>query len=124
MREFLATVDRREVVLTEEDWREFGVVGQDEDAWYVLDFDEAREAAEYHAIRQDLAFVTETCDVLENRLLRQEAKEQQVSWSASAEEYLDRSLWIAALTTYGRCFLLISAQTSKLQSPALLCNRG
>lgn len=52
---------------------EFAVSNQGEEpgeeVGYVVDFDEAREAAELHAIVQDLSFVTQVCDELENRLL-------------------------------------------------------
>lgn len=72
---------------------------------YALDFDEARKAAELHAIMQDLDYVTEICDELENRLLGQEAEEDDEGPpDADIEDYVDRSLWIAALITYARCF--------------------
>jgi hypothetical protein len=76
------------------------------EAGYVLDFDEAREAAELHAIIQDLRFVTKVCDRLEDRLLAREAGVQgdQEHLTADVDGLVDRSLWIAALTTYGRCF--------------------
>ena len=74
---------------------------------YAVDFDEAREAAELHAIIRDLSFVTQVCDELEDRLLELEAdaQEEEEYPDTDIEDYVDRSLWIAALTTYGRCFL-------------------
>lgn len=75
---------------------------------YAINFDEAREAAELHAIFGDLSFVTKTCDLLEDRLLAREADEQEGHEQPPTEGEdgrINRSLWIAALTTYGRCFL-------------------
>lgn len=74
---------------------------------YAVDFEEAREAAELHAIIGDLSFVTKVCDQLEDRLLAQEAdtREDHEHHTADVDGYINRSLWIAALTTYGRCFL-------------------
>lgn len=96
--------------MNEDGW-EFVVQREDEtpgrEVGYVLDFEEAREAAELHAIIQDLSFVTRVCDLLEDRLLAREAdtQEDHEHPTADVDGYLDRSLWIAALTTYGRCFL-------------------
>ncbi len=90
---------------------EFSVSNQGEEpgeeVGYTVDFDEAREAAELHAIIQDLSFVTEVCDRLEDRLLAQEAdaQEQDEHPTADVDPRIDSSLWIAALTTYGWCFL-------------------
>lgn len=74
---------------------------------YAVNFEEAREAAELHAIIQDLSFVTEVCERLEDRLLAQEAETQEEDEypTADVDDHIDRSLWIAALITYGRCFL-------------------
>ena len=94
----------------DEEGLEFSIqqVGQElgGEAGYVLDFDETREAAELHAIIQDLRFVTKVCDRLEDRLLAREAGVQgdQEHLTADVDGLVDRSLWIAALTTYGRCF--------------------
>jgi hypothetical protein len=81
--------------------------GPGEEVGYAVDFEEAREAAELHAIIQDLSFVTQVCDELEDRLLEVEAEAQEEDEypSTDIEDHLDSSLWIAALTTYGRCFL-------------------
>ena len=78
-----------------------------EEVGYAVDFDEAREAAELHAIIQDLSFVTQVCDELENRLLAREAdaQDEDEHTTADVDNHIDGSLWIAALTTYGRCFL-------------------
>ncbi len=74
---------------------------------YAVDFDEAREAADLHAILQDLSFVTTTCDLLEDRLLAQEADKPEGHEHPimDVDGHINGSLWIAALTTYGRCFL-------------------
>lgn len=72
---------------------------------FVLDFDEARQAAELYAIGLDLTYVTEICDLLEDRLLARSAGEQGEELRAPGiEDHVNRSLWIAALITYGRCF--------------------
>ncbi len=78
-----------------------------EEVGYAVDFEEAREAADLHAIIQDLSFVTQVCDRLEDRLLAQEANAQEEDEHPTLDVggYTNRSLWIAALTTYGRCFL-------------------
>lgn len=90
---------------------EFAVSNQGEEpgegVGYVVGFDEAREAAELHAIVQDLSFVTQVCDELENRLLarKADAQDKEEHPTAGVDVHIDSSLWIAALTTYGRCFL-------------------
>lgn len=77
-----------------------------ENIGYVLDFDEAREAAELNALIQDLNYVTEVCALLEERLLGRETEEQEdEEQPVSIENNVERSLWVAALTTYARCFL-------------------
>ncbi len=99
-----------ETVLTDDDSIKFVLRGDREtlggNADYALDFDEACEAAELHAIMQDLNFVTEICDELENRLLGQKTEEEddEAPPDADIEDYVDRALWIAALITYARCF--------------------
>lgn len=98
----MSTVGEQE----DEDSLKFSISNQGEGIGYAVDFEEAREAAELHAIIQDLSFVTQACDKLEDRLLAREADAQGEDEPATdADPLIESSLWIAALTTYGRCFL-------------------
>lgn len=85
-------------ILDEDDLQEFPV--------YRLDLEEAKEAAEYHAIFRDAQFVTRVCEHLEWRLIDEEEESRQKGRKRAAdiETHVDRSLWTAALITYIRCY--------------------
>lgn len=69
-----------------------------------LDLEEAREAADYHAIFRDAQYVIEVCEHLELRLMNEESRREGSKRTADIETYVDRSLWTAALVAYVRCY--------------------
>ncbi len=71
---------------------------------FEVDFEEARESEDYHGIYRDMEFVVSVTRELRGMLLQQGPQPSGVSMSASASENVLRSLWVAALVTYGRCF--------------------
>jgi len=73
---------------------------------YRVEFEEAREAEDLFGIYNDLEFVVEVCRDLA-AALRQEAEAAASSDPSpvGAAERAKRSLWIAALVTYSRCFI-------------------
>lgn len=66
---------------------------------FEVNFEEAREAEDYHGIYQDMEFVVSVTRELRGLLLQ-----QGNHGVVNASENVLRSLWIAALVTYGRCF--------------------
>ena len=68
-----------------------------------FDCEEARESEEYHAIYHDLSFVVDATRELRAALLQQPQSSGDPSSIQTSETVL-RSLWIAAVVTYARCF--------------------
>lgn len=77
----------------------------DKDYAYEVDFQEAREAQELHAILRDLDFVMETADYLADLLREWASLEEDLSPAATIrKDLVERSLWTAALVAYARCY--------------------
>jgi hypothetical protein len=66
--------------------------------------EEAKESEDYHGIYHDLGFVVGVTRQLRSALLQESDQPKVVPSPAGASENVLRSLWIAALVTYGRCF--------------------
>jgi len=73
-------------------------------AAYRVKFEEAREAEDYHSLYRDFEFVVETAKLLATRVRHNATAQGSDTSSVGEEDYVSRSLWIAALVTYGRCF--------------------
>ena len=67
-------------------------------------FQEAKESEDYHGIYRDLEFVVSVTRQLRAALLQQGDTSGDAPSPTSAADYVLRSLWIAALVTYARCF--------------------
>jgi hypothetical protein len=74
------------------------------DLGFKVDFEEARESEDYHSLYQDLDFVVSVTRHLRGALLQQGSQPGSDASPVDTADYVLRSLWVAALVTYGRCF--------------------
>ena len=72
---------------------------------YRVEFEEAREAEDYHSLYRDFESVAETTRVLAETMRRSAtAQSHETPVLVGAADHVSRSLWTAAVVTYGRCF--------------------
>lgn len=71
---------------------------------FKVELEEARESEDYHGIYRDLEFVVSVTRQLRGVLLQQSSQPSDVPSSVGMSDNVLRSLWLAALVTYGRCF--------------------